>query len=324
VAFLRSRRAFVGAFGIVLFAPGGARAQPSGRVSRVGILDAGVPHLFAAFREAMRNLGYSEGHNIVYETRSAEGKPERISGLATELVKLNPDLIVTAATQPSRALQQATSTIPIVVAAIGDAVATGLVTNLRQPGGNITGLSFLNTELSAKRLEVLKEALPRITRVALLNDLNTAQNIVAATETAARRLRLQLQILEVRSADDFERAFDVAVKNRAEAIDVLASAYFNAHRGRIVALAERTRLPAIYESREFVDAGGLMSYGQNLVDLFRRAAVYVDRILKGAKPGDLPVQQPSTFELAINARTAKALGLTIPPSLLARADQVIE
>jgi putative ABC transport system substrate-binding protein len=307
-----------------LAAPLAVEAQRPKIVPRVGILDPGIPHLFTAFREAMRDLGYVEGQNIVYDIRSAEGKPERISRLAAELVKLSPDLIVTAATQPSRAVREATNSIPIVVAAIGDAVATGLVTSLRQPGGNITGLSFLNTELSAKRLELLKEAFPRITRVFVLNDINTAQNIVAETEAAARRLRLQIQRLDVRDAGDFERAFDAAAKGRAEAINVLASAYFNAHRGRIVELAARSRLPAMYESREYVDAGGLMSYGQNLLDLFRKAATYVDRILKGAKPGDLPMEQPTTFELAVNVRTAKALGLTIPPSLLARADQVIE
>jgi putative tryptophan/tyrosine transport system substrate-binding protein len=293
-------RAFIVGGVVALTGPLGAEAQRPKMVPRVGLLDPGIPHLFLAFREAMHDLGYIEDRNIVYELRTAEAKPEHISRLAAELVKLSPDVIVTAATQPSRAVQEATHTIPIVVAAIGDAVATGLVTNLRQPGGNITGLSFLNTELSAKRLELLKEAFPWIIRVFVLNDMNTAQNIVAETEAAARRLRLQIQRVDVRAPDDFERAFDATTKGRAEALNVLASAYFNAHRGRIVELAARSRLPAMYESRDYVDAGGLMSYGQNLRDLFRRAAMYVDRILKGAKPGDLPMEQPTTFELAVN------------------------
>jgi putative ABC transport system substrate-binding protein len=256
--------------------------------------------------------------------RSAQGRPEQIRGLAAELVKLGPDVIVSAANLPLNALKQETKSIPIVAAAIGDAVAAGLIKNLAQPDGNITGLSFLNTELSGKRLEVLKQTFPRIRRVAMLNDSNNTASFAAETERVAKRLGVHLQRIDVRSPDEFERAFDATRRDRADAIDVLASAFFNAHRVQIVKLAARTRLPAIYESREYAEAGGLMTYGQNLDDLFRRAAIYVDKILKGARPADLPMEQPTTFELVINMKTAKALGLTIPQSLLQRADQVID
>ena len=203
-------------------------------------------------------------------------------------------------------------------------MASGLVASLARPGGNLTGLSFLNTELSAKRLEVLLEALPSVRRVAMFNDPNTAQPYVAATEAAARQLRVQLLRFDIRGSGDFERAFVAARRDGAEALDVLASAFFNANRKQIVDLAARNRLPAIYESREYAEAGGLLTYGQDLNDLFRRAATYVDKILKGAKPGDLPVEQPTKFELIINLNTAKSLGLMIPQSLLLRANQVIE
>jgi putative ABC transport system substrate-binding protein len=240
------------------------------------------------------------------------------------LVRSNPDVIVSASTLPLQSLKHETSTIPIVAAAIGDAVASGLVSSLPRPGGNLTGLSFLNTELSGKRLEVLLEALPGRRRVATFNDPTTAQLDVGATEAAARQLGVQLLRFDIRDVGDLERAFLAAKRDGAEALDVLASAFFNTNRRRIVDLAARSRLPAIYESREYAEAGGLLTYGQDLYDLFRRAASYVDRILKGAKPADLPVEQPSKFELVINLKTAKALGLTIPRSLLQRADQLIE
>ena len=319
------RRTFLAGAGAVLFAaPLAAEAQPAERMPRVGILDPGIPHLFAAFRDAMRQRGYVEGQNIAFEVRSAQGRPDQIRGLAAELVKLGPDVIVSAANLPLNALKQETKTIPIVAAAIGDAVAAGLITNLAKPDGNITGLSFLNTELSGKRLEVLRQTFPKIRRVVMLNDSNNTASFAVETERAAKRLGVHLQRIDVRSPDDFERAFDATRRDRADAIDVLASAFFNAHRVQIVKLAARTRLPAIYESREYAEAGGLMTYGQNLEELFRRAAVYVDKILKGTRPADLPMEQPTKFELVINLKTAKALGLTIPPSLLQRADEVIQ
>jgi len=322
--FVDRRRFLRTMAGTILAAPVAAEGQQAGKVPRIGILDPGVPHLFAAFRDAMRQRGYVEGQNIAFEVRSAQGRPEQIRGLAAELVKLGPDVIVSAANLPLNALKQETKTIPIVAAAIGDAVAAGLIKNLAKPDGNITGLSFLNTELSGKRLEVLRQTFPKIRRVAMLNDSNGAAGFAAETAHVAKRLGVHLQRIDVRSPDDFERAFDATRRDRADAIDVLASAFFNAHRVQIVKLAAGTRLPAIYESREYAEAGGLMTYGQNLDDLFRRAAVYVDRILKGARPADLPMEQPTKFELVINLKTAKALGLTIPLSLLQRADQVIE
>jgi putative ABC transport system substrate-binding protein len=322
--FVERRRFLRTIAGTILAAPVAAEGQQAGKVPRIGILDPGIPHLFAAFRDAMRQRGYVEGQNIAFEVRSAQGRPEQIRGLAAELVKLGPDVIVSAANLPLNALKQETKTIPIVAAAIGDAVAAGLIKNLAKPDGNITGLSFLNTELSGKRLEVLRQTFPKIRRVAMLNDFNNAAGFADETAHAAKRLGVHLQRIDVRSPDDFERAFDATRRDRADAIDVLASAFFNAHRVQIVKLVAGTRLPAIYESREYAEAGGLMTYGQNLDDLFRRAAVYVDKILKGARPADLPMEQPTKFELVINLKTAKALGLTIPQSLLQRADQVIE
>jgi len=318
------RRAFIGMVGrSILAAPIAARAQQPAKIARVGILDAGVPHLFAAFREALRALGYIEGQNVAFDLRSAGGRPDQIPILARELVRANPDVIVSAATLPLQSLKRETSTIPIV-AVVGDAVASGLVVSLSRPGGNLTGLSFLNTELSGKRLEVLLEALPGLRRVAMLNDSNTSQPYVGATEAAARQVRVQLLRFDIRNADDLERVFLMAKRDGAEALTVLASAFFNANRKQIVDLAARSRLPAIYESREYAEAGGLLTYGQDLTDLFRRAATYVDKILKGTKPADLPVEQPTKFELVVNLKTAKALGLAIPQSILVRADEVIQ
>jgi len=299
-------------------------AQQAAKIPRVGILDAGIPHLFAAFLKSLQALGYIDGQNVVFDIRSASGRPDEIALLARDLVRTNPNVIVSAGTLPLQALKRETATIPIVAAAIGDAMASGLVVSLARPGGNLTGLSFLNTELSAKRLEVLVEALPGLRRIAMFNDPNTAQNHVAATEAAARQLRVQLLRFDIRNSADLERAFVAARRDGADALDVLASAFFNANRRQIVELAARNRLPAIYESREYAEAGGLLAYGQDLSDLFRRAATYVDKILKGAKPGDLPVEQPTKFELVINLKTARSLALTIPQALLLRADQVIE
>jgi putative ABC transport system substrate-binding protein len=272
----------------------------------------------------MRDLGYVEGKSISYIYRSAAGRAEPVPRLASELAALNPDVIVTASALPVRAVKEATSTIPIVFATLADAITAGAVSNLAHPGGNLTGLSFLNTELSAKRLELLLETLPNIRRVAVLRDLNTPRRWAEATEEAGRSLGLALQLLEVAEPETFESAFEAAVNARAEGLDVLASAFFNSHKARLVELAAKYHLPTMYEHDDFVRTGGLIAYGPSIPDLFWRAATYVDKILKGAKPGDLPVEQPIKFALIINLKTAKALGLEIPPSLLARADEVIE
>ena len=301
-----------------------ARGQQPDKVWRVGILDPGIPHLFTAFRESMRDLGYVEGRNIRFEEKNANGNPDLVPALARELVALKPDVIVTAATLPTHSLLSETTTIPLVVAAIGDAVSAGIVRNLAQPKGNVTGLTFLNAELSAKRLELLKEALPRLSRVAAFNDVNSQQSYLDETERAAKRLGLQLHRIDIHTSGEFERAYAEAGRATDEAVDVLASPFFNANRVRLVQLASRYHLPAIYESREYAEAGGFMTYGQDLAVLFHRAANYVDRILKGAKPSELPWEQPTQFELVINLKTAKALGATIPQSLLLRADEVIQ
>jgi putative tryptophan/tyrosine transport system substrate-binding protein len=309
-------------------APLAGEAQQADKMPLVGILDGGVPHLFTAFREGLRELGYVEGQNLRLAVKSAYGRPDLIQGLAADLVALKPDVIVTTGTAV-RALRRASPTIPIVVAATTDAVASGFTGSLARPADNITGQSFLNTELSAKRLELLKDTLPRARRVAMLvyAGLHTPGSApdrdVTETRTAAERFGLHLQRVDVR-LDDLARSFNDAKQIRADAVDVLASAWFNAHRDRIAELAAQSGLPAIYESRDYVDAGGLMSYGQNLAVLFRRAATYVHKILKGAKPDDLPWEQPAQFELVINLKTAKALGLTIPQSVLLRADHVIQ
>jgi putative ABC transport system substrate-binding protein len=301
-----------------------ARGQQPDKVWRVGILDPGLPHLFAAFRESMRDLGYVEGRNIRFEEKNANGNPDLIPALARELVALKPDVIVTAAALPIHALLSETTSIPLVVASIGDAVSAGIVRNLAQPTGNVTGLTFLNTELSGKRLELLKEALPRLHRVAVFNDVNSQRSYLDETESAAERLGLHLHRIDMRTSGEFERAYAEAKRAADEAVDVLASPFFNANRERLVQLASRDHLPAIYESREYAVAGGFMTYGQDLAVLFHRAATYVDRILKGAKPADLPWEQPTKFELIINLKTAKALGLTVPQSVLLRADEVIQ
>ena len=307
----------------LLATPLAVGAQQPDKMPLVGILDNGVPRLFTAFREGLRELGYVEGQNIRLAVKSAQGRPDLLQGLAADLVALKPDVIVTIGIAV-RAVRRASPTIPIVVAATTDAVAQGFTSSLARPADNITGQSFLNTELSAKRLELLKDTFPRVRRIAMLVYAGSGPSRdVTETQTAAQRLGLNLQRVDVR-LEDLARAFSDAKQGRADAVDVLASAWFNAHRDRIAELAAQSGLPAIYESRDYVDAGGLMSYGQNLAALFRRAATYVHKILKGAKPDSLPWEQPAQFELVINMKTAKALGLTIPPAVLLRADQVIE
>ena len=333
-----SRRRFLTGVAIALAPTGAApaaqeyKAQQAAKIARIGYLAANLaasPHLPEAFRQGLRDLGYVEGRNVVIEYRDAEGKPERLPALAAELVALKVDVIVAAGTPPALAAKQATRTLPIVFATAADPVGSGLVTSLARPGGNVTGLSILAPELVGKRLELLKQAVPGVSRVAVLwqpGDFGerTEKDMLKGADVAARALGVRLQFVEARGPADFDRAFSDMTRARAGALTVLTSNMFLIERRRLVDLAAKNRLPAVYGGREFVDAGGLMSYGPNLADLFRRAATYVDKILKGAKPGDLPVEQPTKFELVINLKTAKALGLTIPPSLLLRADEVIE
>jgi len=329
------RRAFLGVVtGSLLAAPLAAQAQSAGKVPRIGWLatnfPAANPHLTEAFLQGLRDLGYVEGRNVVIEYRSAEGKLERLPALGAELVALKVDVILAAGgTLTVLATRQATETIPIVFIGVGDPVASGFVTSLARPGGNLTGLSVLAPELVGKCLELLTQAVPGVSRVAVLwqpgtsPPANTTQkDMLKAAEVAARALGLRLQVVEAQGPADIDRAF--SVMTRAGALIVLPTPMFSIERRRLAELGAKNRLPTMFSFRDYVDAGGLMSYGPSIADLFRRAAAYVDKILKGAKPGDLPVEQPTKFELVINLKTAKALGLTVPPSLLARADEVIE
>ena len=321
--------------GGLLTAPLAAGAQQPAKVARIGYLATGslespeTRGILAAFRQGLRERGYMEGQNIVIEYRAADGNFERGPGLALELVRLKVNLIVVGNTPMARAAQQATKTIPIVASVMGDPVGDGLVASLAHPGGNITGLTFLGPELVPKRLDLLKEALPRVSRAAVLwhpgaFSERTTQEMLRGAEGAARALGVQLQLVGVRGADEFARAFSTMVKERAEALVVFPSPMLFNERRRIVELATNRPMPSIFAAREFVELGGLLSYGASISDLSRRGATYVDKILKGANPAELPVEQPAKFELVINLKTAKALGLTIPPSLLLRADQVIE
>jgi ABC-type uncharacterized transport system substrate-binding protein len=326
------RRAFLTAFMAVLAAPLAAGAQQMAKVARIGYLGtnrAANPQLHEAFRQGLRDLGYVVGRNLVIEYRDAEGKVERLPALAPELVALNVDVIVAPGTPQALAAKQATRTIPIVFTAAGDPVTDGLVTSLARPGGNVTGLATLSPELVGKNLEQLKQAVPGVSRVAILwqpggMGERTENDMLKGVEVTARALGMRPQLIEARGPADFDRAFSEMTRARAGTLTVVGSSMFVSERRRLVDLAAKHRLPAMYAQRAYVDAGGLMSYGPDVADLFRRAATYVDKILKGAKPGDLPVEQPTKFELVINLKTAKALGLTIPPSLLQRADQVIE
>jgi putative ABC transport system substrate-binding protein len=307
-----------------------AQAQQAGKIPRIGWLTG--PSLAAnsarieAFRQGLRELGYVEGKNIVVEYRSAEGKLDRLPALAAELVRLKVDIIVSGGLGPTRAAKEATITIPIVMTNDGDPVGTGIVASLARPGGNITGLSTLAPELSGKRLELLKEIVPKLSRVAVFRTSTQPGNaqMLREVELAAKAFGVQLQYLDVLDPKDFATAFRAAVKGRAEAVLMMvAGAVAAAHRTQIAELAVKNRLPAIYDRAEFVEAGGLMFYGVNLNDLDRRAATYVDKILKGRTPADLPVEQPMKFEFIINLKAAKAIGLTIPPNVLVRANKVI-
>ena len=302
----------------------------AGEDPRIGVLHPGAQatssHFAAAFDQGLREHGYREGQNITLERRFAEAKADRISEIAAELVRLKVDVIVTSTDPGIAAVKQQTQAIPIVMANSTDPVGTGFVGSLARPGGNVTGLSSLSPELSGKRVELLKEAVPGLFRVAIVWNPDVRGGVLEykETESAARSLRLQLQSVEVNRADDFDRAFGALTTGRAEGLTVVSSSLAFRNRGQIASLAQKNRLPSIFGLREFADAGGLIAYGPNYADGWRRAASYVDKILKGARPGELPVEQPTKFELVINLKTAKALGLTIPPSLLRRADHVIQ
>jgi putative ABC transport system substrate-binding protein len=316
----------------LLAAPLPTAAQPPPKIPQIGYLGSGTPSvgapLLEAFRQGLRELGYVEGQTISIHYRWAEGRPDRFPPLAAELIDLRVDVIVTSNNAAVSALQQATRTIPIVVATMGDPVGSGFVASLAQPGGNITGFSTLSEELAGKRVELLREAVPKVSRVGVLA-VSIDQDPSHRTQwreiqAAAKALKVTPQRQEVAGPDEIEHAFASFIKGRAQGLIVLPHAVTIERRTQIVALAAKHRLPGIYPDRPFVGAGGLMSYGPNRSDLFRRAATYVDKILKGAKPADLPVQQPTRFELVLNLKTAKALGVKFPQSLLVRADQVIQ
>jgi putative ABC transport system substrate-binding protein len=304
-------------------------AQQPAKVPRIGVLavlsPAAVRARIEAFRSGLNELGYIEGKNIVVESRYAEGKFDQVSKLASELVRLKLDLIVTAGPQATRPAKQATSSIPIVMAFDSDPVGNGFVSSLARPGGNVTGLSALSPEITGKQLELLKEMIPTLARVAVLGNSAEPANpqTLKETELAASAFKIQLQYLDVQAPNDIEIAFQTASRQRAQAALILLSPITFSQRKQIAGLATKSRLPAIYPFPEFVEDGGLITYSVSFTDLFRRTAVYVDKILKGAKPADLPVEQPTKFELVINLKAAKQIGLTIPPNVLARADRVI-
>jgi putative ABC transport system substrate-binding protein len=329
------RRTFMAMLtGGIVVAPFAAEAQPAAKVARIGYLATNnltlsPPHLHGAFRQGLRDLGYVEGRNIVIEYRDAGGKLERLPAVAAELVALKVDVIVAPTTPSALAAKRATRTLPIVFFGSADPVTSGLVTSLARPGGNVTGLSGLAPELVGKGLELLTQAVPGASLVAVLwqpgaAGERTERDVLKGAEVAARALGVRLQIVEARGSADIDRAFSEMTRARVGALTVWTTAMFVQERGRLVTLAAKNRLPAMYTLREFIDAGGLMAYGHSQADLNRRAATYVDKILKGAKPDDLPVEQPTKFELVINLKTAKALGLTIPQSVLGRADEVIK
>jgi putative ABC transport system substrate-binding protein len=305
-----------------------AEAQQPKKVPRLGRLSAGFPSTAGrdeALKQGLRDLGYIEGKNIFIETRYAEGKRDRYLTLATELVRLKIDVLV-AASGPAGAARQVSSTLPIVVVGTTDPLAAGLVESLARPGGNVTGLTSLAPELAGKRLELLKETVPKLSRVAFLYNPADSSNVVELEQLRgpAAALGVTVRVVEARGPDEIEQAFSVIIRERPEGLSTASGGVNNNNQRRIVDLAAKSKLPAIYHLSEFVDSGGLMSYGPNLGDMYRRAAYFVDRILKGARPADLPVEQPTKFELLINFKTAKALGLTIPPVVLMRAERVIK
>jgi ABC-type uncharacterized transport system substrate-binding protein len=328
---IRRRRFLIATSALLVASP--AHAQLPAKVPRIGVLlpgsapSAGEPSPnLDSFRQGLRELGYVEGRSIAIEYRWSEGKGERLPALATELVRLEVALIVTSSAPGVLAAKAATSSIPIVMTAVGDPVGIGAVASLARPGGNVTGLSTFDADLDAKRLELLKETVPGLARVGILWSANDPGMTLAfnRVHSTAQALRLSLQSLGVRDPTEFDSAFRAARAGQVEALIVTAQPFLSRHRALILDLVANSRLPAMYTFRSFVDAGGLMSYAPSLTDLFRRAAGYVDKILKGANPATLPVEQPTRFELVVNMKTAKALGLTIPPLLLLRADHVIE
>ena len=326
-----SRRTFIGTMAVgVLAGPLPARAQRAGKVWRIGYLDQGSatgngPY-FEAFRQGLRDLGWTEGKNITIEVQFAEGKTERLPALAAELARQRVDLIATASTPAALAAKQATSTIPIVMGFVADPVGSGVVRSLARPGGNITGWTHQGLELRGKYLELLKEAVPDAMRFGVLwNPANPVHQLSMGTiEAAARRLKVELYPVGVHEPREIEGAFSALAGKRVDALVVFPDGMFIAQRSVIVGLAARRRLPAMYGVREYAEAGGLMSYGTNLLDMFRLSASFADKILKGARPADLPVEQPTKFELIVNLKTANALGLTIPSAVLQRADEIIQ
>jgi putative tryptophan/tyrosine transport system substrate-binding protein len=325
------RRQFISLIGCAAAAwPLAARAQQSNRVPHIGVLLLGTPASFAArtqaFVEGLRDLGYVEGRTVTIEWKWGQDQVDRLPGLAAELVRSHVDVIVTGGTPPAKTLKNATRTIPIVMAIVGDPVAAGLVDSLARPGGNATGFSIVATELSGRRLQLLKEIVPGLSSVAVMSNAANPQSQMELSETqsAARRLDLRLHSVPISAGTSIEDALEKTKKEPVQALIVVTDAILYSQRSQILDLAARHRLPAMYPYREFPEGGGLVSYAPNVGDLFRRAASYVDRILKGANPGDLPVEQPTKFELVINLKTAKSLGLDIAPGVLAVADEVIE
>jgi len=329
---MTSRRKLLAALGLWLAAAPLASFAQQNKIWRVGFLAlrhvdfVDTDYYYGPFRQGMREFGYIEGSNLAIEWRSAEGKAERLPALAAELVRLNVDVIVTAGTPAASAAQKATATIPVVMAIANDPVGSGLVKSLSHPGANITGLSSLAVDISPKTLEIMRGLVPRLSQVAVLvNPANSSHAaILEGIQAAARKLNIKVLPAEARTAQEIERAFSVMARERAGAVIIVIDAFFIQQARQIAGLAAKHRLPSMSGSREYAEAGGLVSYGQNLGDNYRRAGSYVDKILKGARPGDLPVEQPTTFELFVNRKTAKAIGLAIPQELLLRADRVIE
>jgi putative ABC transport system substrate-binding protein len=329
---MNRRRKLLVAIGVgALTAPLGSFAQqPPGKIARIGRLSPASVSAdtgnFEALQRGLKSLGWVEGRNVVMENRFADGRSDRLPELAAELVRLNVDVIVAGATSSALAAKSQTATIPIVMVMGGDPVASGLADSLARPGGNVTGVTALGQELSVKRLEILKETVPRLARVAILSNPTFPDSgpAVKGLQGAAQALGLQLQVVEVSDPARFEKAFAAISAGHAKALMVLPDGMFNARRGQIVEFAAKGRLPAMYGLVEFVDAGGLMFYGASLPDMYARAATYVDRILKGAKPSELPIERPTKFELVINMKTAKALGIAVPQTILLRADRVVE
>ena len=327
---MRRRRFIAGVGAAAIVGPRRASGQQPGKIWRIGMLDTASTTLNAAnidaFRQELRRLGYVDGTNLVIEYRSGAGRPERFPDLAAELLRLHVDLIVTRGTPAVLAAKKATATLPIVMAAIGEPVETGAVASLAKPGGNVTGLSSFVTELTAKRVEIIRDVVSTVSRIALLDSM--ANGSVPAqwdeTKRAAATFGMQSRLYDVRKLEDIEAAFNEMAAQHTDALLVGIDSVVIANRARVVELAAKQRLPAIYASREFVESGGLLSYGPHYGDLYRRAAIYVDKIFKGTKPADLPVEQPTKLEIVMNLKAARALGLTFPPTLLARADEVLE